>query len=144
MSTATRKKGPKGDQGVSGAPGASGASATIEVGTVTTTAFGNPAQVVNVGSPEAAIFNFVIPQGAAGSGYRIEEFKLTQAQVDAKGVTISYAPLSGTKVRVSIQYGPDQWQNIDFKVEGNVVSWDQLAMDSLVDVDTLLAVEYFT
>lgn len=59
-------KGPKGDTGATGATGPQGEAATIEVGSVSTTAYGNAAQVTNVGSSSAAKFNFVIPQGKPG------------------------------------------------------------------------------
>ena len=59
-------KGPKGDTGATGATGPQGNAATIEVGAVSTTAYGNQAQVTNVGSSSAAKFDFVIPQGKPG------------------------------------------------------------------------------
>jgi hypothetical protein len=46
--------------------GPKGEAATIIVGTTTTTAPGNPASVVNVGTKNDAIFNFGIPTGNAG------------------------------------------------------------------------------
>lgn len=60
-------KGPKGDQGLTGDTGAQGLAATIEVGTVSTTAYGTAAQVTNSGSESEAIFDFVIPEGAPGA-----------------------------------------------------------------------------
>lgn len=60
-------KGPQGDTGATGPQGAAGDAATIQVGTVSTTAYGNPAQVVNSGTEHAAVFNFTIPQGAPGA-----------------------------------------------------------------------------
>ena len=54
----------KGDAGPTG-PG--GASASVSVGTVTTGAPGSTATVTNVGTNSAAVLNFVIPQGAAGT-----------------------------------------------------------------------------
>lgn len=59
-------KGPQGAQGEQGATGPQGDAATINVGSVSTTAYGNPAQVVNVGTENEAILNFVIPQGRPG------------------------------------------------------------------------------
>lgn len=50
------------------AAGQNGAAATVAVGTVTTLSPGSPATVTNVGTSAAAVFNFGIPQGAAGSG----------------------------------------------------------------------------
>lgn len=59
-------KGPQGATGATGATGPQGDAATITVGSVSTTAYGNPAQVVNVGTENEAILNFVIPQGRPG------------------------------------------------------------------------------
>lgn len=50
-------QGPKGDKGD---------AATIAAGATTTGAAGTQANVVNVGTPNAAIFNFTIPQGIQG------------------------------------------------------------------------------
>lgn len=65
-------KGPQGIQGETGATGApgangaNGAAATIRVGTVTTSAYGTTAQVINSGTESEAVFDFVIPQGKPG------------------------------------------------------------------------------
>lgn len=58
---------PQGDQGSPGDPGAPGDAATIAVGTVTTVPDGTPASVTNVGTSQAAVFDFDIPAGPAGS-----------------------------------------------------------------------------
>ena len=47
--------------------GSGGTTATISVGTTTTGDAGTDASVTNVGSSEAAIFNFTIPRGNTGS-----------------------------------------------------------------------------
>jgi hypothetical protein len=54
--------------GVTGATGPEGAAAAVSVGTVTTGAAGSQASVTNSGTANAAVLNFTIPQGAAGSG----------------------------------------------------------------------------
>ncbi len=54
--------------GGTGATGAQGAAATVSVGSVTTLAAGSAATVTNSGTPQAAVLNFGIPQGAAGTG----------------------------------------------------------------------------
>lgn len=59
-------KGPQGATGATGQTGAQGPAATITVGSTTTTAYGNSAQVTNVGTSSAAVLNFVIPQGKPG------------------------------------------------------------------------------
>lgn len=55
-----------GPTGPTGNTGAAGAAATISVGTVTTGSAGSSATVTNVGTSNAATFNFSIPQGAKG------------------------------------------------------------------------------
>ena len=59
-------QGPKGDTGDKGDKGDTGNAATITVGSVTTGAAGSPATVTNSGTISAAVFDFVIPQGAKG------------------------------------------------------------------------------
>ena len=60
--------GPQGDTGDTGDTGADGTAATVDAGTTTTLAPGSPATVTNVGTTAAAIFDFGIPQGEAGTG----------------------------------------------------------------------------
>ncbi len=68
-------QGPKGDPGAPGQPGApgaagatgaAGAAATIQVGTTMTVAAGMSASVLNGGTANAAVLNFLIPQGPQG------------------------------------------------------------------------------
>lgn len=54
-------------KGSAGPTGPSGAAATLSVGTVTTGAAGSQATVTNSGTASAAVLNFTIPQGAAGT-----------------------------------------------------------------------------
>jgi collagen type VII alpha len=51
-----------------GPTGAQGVAAAISMGTVTTLAAGSPATVTNSGTAGAAVLNFGIPQGVAGTG----------------------------------------------------------------------------
>jgi hypothetical protein len=57
-------QGIQGIQGINGTDGADGTDCTAAVGTVTS---GSPASVTNVGTPGAAIFDFVIPPGDTGA-----------------------------------------------------------------------------
>lgn len=59
-------RGAQGEVGPQGETGAQGPAATIEVGSVTTSAYGTPANVVNSGTENAARFDFTIPQGPPG------------------------------------------------------------------------------
>lgn len=58
--------GPQGEQGIQGETGPAGSAATLDVGTTGTLDPSLPAEVVNVGTTSAAIFNFGIPQGQTG------------------------------------------------------------------------------
>ena len=53
--------------GPQGPAGTDGTAATITVGTTTTGAPGTQASVTNVGTPNAAVLNFVIPEGQPGT-----------------------------------------------------------------------------
>ena len=59
--------GPTGPQGPVGPQGPTGPAATIEVQSTTTTAPGTNANVINIGSPTAAYFEFYIPRGDVGA-----------------------------------------------------------------------------
>lgn len=59
-------KGPQGDTGPQGNQGEKGDAATISVGSVTTTQYGQTAKVTNSGTVHDAVFDFVIPQGRPG------------------------------------------------------------------------------
>lgn len=59
--------GPSGADGRDGKDGVPGAAATIQVGAVTTGEPGTQAQVVNVGTDNAAVLQFTIPQGQPGA-----------------------------------------------------------------------------
>lgn len=59
-------KGPQGNTGATGSHGPQGDAATITVGTVSTTAYGNTASVTNSGTAQDAVLDFVIPQGKPG------------------------------------------------------------------------------
>lgn len=59
-------KGPQGDTGPQGNQGEKGDAATIRVGSVTTTQYGQTARVTNSGTEHDAVFDFVIPQGRPG------------------------------------------------------------------------------
>lgn len=72
------QQGPQGEPGKDGADGQPGAAATITVGTVTTGEPGTQASVVNSGTENAAILDFVIPkgeQGDPGSGGNIDAWE---------------------------------------------------------------------
>lgn len=60
------EQGEKGAPGSPGSPGKDGTAATVTVGTVTTGEPDTPASVVNSGTENAAVLDFVIPRGEQG------------------------------------------------------------------------------
>lgn len=58
--------GPQGETGPKGDKGDAGEAATIKVGNVTTGEAGSEAVITNVGTENAAVFDFVIPKGDKG------------------------------------------------------------------------------
>ncbi len=89
--------------GAPGAKGEPGKAATIQVGRVTTGAAGTPASVSNVGTDEAAVFDFTIPQGEKGADAAADlALGITAAQpgqiakitaVDASGAPTAWEPV---------------------------------------------------
>jgi hypothetical protein len=66
LTGATGPAGAPGATGPTSATGSAGTAATIGIGTVATGAPGSSATVTNAGTQSAALFDFVIPQGATG------------------------------------------------------------------------------
>lgn len=91
-------EGATGAQGAKGDTGPQGPAATIKVGTVTTAAYGTPVSVKNSGTSSAAIFDFVIPQGAPGEIAK-DVSELTANEITAS--TASYPDITaGEKMKV--------------------------------------------
>lgn len=70
-----------------GDTGATGQAATVAVGTVTTLSPGSPATVTNVGTTNNAVFNFSIPQGAAGNVTTVDSVAAVGGNVPLNAVT---------------------------------------------------------
>jgi hypothetical protein len=109
--------------GATGATGAQGAAATVAVGSVTTLAAGSTATVSNSGTAAAAVLNFGIPQGVAGTGgssgtssgnfaamYHAVSFNTTYYAVnspnasptEAGGAVLAWVPLGCTATRLDV------------------------------------------
>lgn len=99
-------KGPKGDRGETGGTGAPGAAATVEAGTVNTVAYGQPAHVTNVGTPQAAVFNFDIPEGRPGnigeiSGYPVNAITTQAGDFPIPNVGDTIASIVGKQAKAT-------------------------------------------
>lgn len=80
--------------------------------------------------------------GLNGSGYWTDNFVLTLAQHAARAVNLDYTPLDPSKVELVPYGGPEQRSTVDFVVTGNVLSWDGLALELLLDVGSAFSVRY--
>jgi hypothetical protein len=93
------------DTAVSPVPVVPIAAATIQVGDVDTIAAGLPATVINTGTSSAAVFDFDIPQGAAGEGYGGSSVTTLTYGTGTKTLTVTETtPLRyivGSRIRVA-------------------------------------------
>ena len=94
-------KGPQGATGATGAQGPQGDAATIEVGTVSTTAYGNTAQVINTGTSSEAVFDFVIPQGRPGE----ETTQMSALTLDTVTAQSAQYPIPATGETGAVVFG---------------------------------------
>jgi hypothetical protein len=91
--------------GPAGPSGPSGAAATVNVGSVTTGLAGSQASVTNSGTASAAVLNFTIPQGAAGTngtgGTGSSSGALPVSVYHAVSFSFTYYSLSGATSSVT-------------------------------------------
>lgn len=86
---------PAGAAGPAGSIGKTGAAATIRVGAVTTLEAGASATVTNVGTNEAAVFDFGIPKGASGDPGDLTNY-YTKTEIDTNMAPLASPEFTGT------------------------------------------------
>lgn len=69
-------------------------------------------------------------------------YEITSTDVTNKYITLEYTPVDPLKVDVVIYGGIHQRSMVDFLVTGNVLSWDGLALESLIELDHYLNITY--
>lgn len=104
---------PEGDEGQQGP---AGSAATIAVGSVTTGAAGTNASVTNSGTSSAAVFDFVIPRGADGSGSG-DMLKSTY-DTDNDGIVDEAETVTNTSGSGSIEFGLDADGKGQYRAKG--------------------------
>ena len=118
--TGKPSRGEKGDRGPQGTAGTNGLAATVTVGTVTTLPAGSQATVSNAGTENAAVLNFSIPQGPAGSAG--DSYSKTES--DAK-----YAGINHTHTAAQVGARPDTWMPTAAEVGARPSTWTPTASD---------------
>ena len=69
-------------------------------------------------------------------------YEITPTDVLNKFITLEYIPTNPLKVDVVIYGGIHQRSNIDFLVTGNILSWNGLALESLIEANHFLNITY--
>jgi hypothetical protein len=76
------------------------------------------------------------------SGSMAETIELNQQDIDNKFVTLAQTPLVSSAVSLTIDGGIPQINNVDFKVDGNKISWSELGLDGFLEETDVLIIQY--
>lgn len=83
-----------------------------------------------------------IQQGTSDSSLVIDRFYLTPQNITDRYVTLSATPYDPAEVEFAVFNGPEQLSGVDFMVTGNILSWDMLALQYLLEAGDTIAVRY--
>ena len=129
-----------GGSGGTGGTGTPGLAATIEVGTVVS---GNTASVTNVGTSNAAVFNFVLPKGADADTSVIQSLQsdVQNVQNTLKSVD-KYSEYEERYVAFSASELPanNAFKQINFARTFSTIPFIQITLDIQ---DTVVRVPYY-
>jgi hypothetical protein len=126
--TTTSLPGPKGDTGPTGP---TGPGSTVTAGTTTTSPAGQNANVVNSGTPTAAIFDFTIPrglmgpqgaQGPPGQAYSNTTTAAFTAAAPGTAQTLSLQSTTGLFAGVTLNINPIGYYQVTGVVSGTQVT----------------------
>lgn len=76
------------------------------------------------------------------SGSAAETIELNQQDIDNKFVTLAQTPLVSSAVSLTIDGGIPQINNVDFRVDGNRISWSELGLDGFLEETDVLIIQY--
>ena len=71
-----------------------------------------------------------------------DNFTVTNQDLANKFVTLSRTPAFPDKVELSVFGGIEQRPGVDFVVTGNILSWNALALEMLLDPGTAFTARY--
>lgn len=94
--------------------------------------------VKQTGQPEVPLVT-----GAAGAGQaKVQMFTLTAQDIQNKYIALDSAPSAPDKTLVQLQMGIAQYPNVDFYLDGQLLRWNSLAMELLVESGQRIHVTY--
>lgn len=76
------------------------------------------------------------------SAYFSQPFLIDATILAAKQLQLPSTPTTPSKVRVSVNHGPEQVYNTDFVVTGDIVSWDGLGIETGLTLGDYLIITY--
>ena len=82
------------------------------------------------------IDDFSVSASAAFFG----DFVLSAGDISGKQLTLPFTPIPET-LQLDVYGGIRQRRNVDFIVSGNVISWGSLALEMLVEQDSVLSIQ---
>lgn len=82
------------------------------------------------------IDDFSVSSSAAYFG----DFVLSAGDISGKQLTLPFTPIPET-LQLDVYGGIRQRRNVDFIVSGNVISWDSMALEMLVEQDSVLSIQ---
>lgn len=73
----------------------------------------------------------------------VENRTVSAAEATAKELTLSATPKDASKVSFSFPNGSDQVNGTDFSVSGDVLSWNGLSLETLIEAGDVITLTYF-
>jgi len=84
----------------------------------------------------------LLTTGGGSANYKVEEITLTSTDIIDKEVSLQQTPIDSNTL-LDVMQGPSQRFGVDFNIIGNVLTWDSLGLDNLLEVGDILRVAYF-
>jgi hypothetical protein len=76
------------------------------------------------------------------SGFIVETIPLSMGDIENKFVTLIQTPLVPSAVVVNLEGGISQINGIDYTIDGNKISWNELGLDGFLDDTDVLIIQY--
>lgn len=76
------------------------------------------------------------------SGVEFESITLNSGMISAKQFTLAGTPQVGKGILLVPKNGPPQVEGLDYTVSGQVISWNGLGLDGLLEENDILAIYY--